>query len=686
MKTESKGGSSSDEGRTELKRKEDTAVAASVINVLDEHIANKIAAGEVIERPASVVKELVENALDAGATRVEVDIRAGGKEYIRVTDDGAGIGAEQVPLAFERHATSKIAAADDLFNVATLGFRGEALPSIAAVAAVEVRSRTKDEPGGVAYTVNAGRPGSLQPIGTPVGTTVIVRQLFFNTPARYKFLRSDTAERRRVVDVVARIALAWPSVALRLVADGRELFATPGDDRLLSAIGAIYGHDNARSLVKIDLEQDGLHADGYVSKPDTLHGNRDRMSVFLNQRWIQSGSILHAIQRGYETLLPPRRFPLAVVRLTVDAAAVDVNVHPAKAEVRFQDDGAVYRTVMRAVRYGLLDANLVGGFGVGGASEGGFSGARGPETAADGAAPQQEAGRDDAGSVDAERMKAYEQTRSSNPENGTLPAGTREALQTRLPPSGGGRLQSSHQHDPTGATYGSIGDDATYIGRLVSLSKAHGIRADRASSSDIAPATAADARTQLREMAIIGQLQRTFILGETSAGLWIVDQHVAHERILYELFLVEGAAAHAIQQLLVPVPVTLTPDRIGLVEQFGAKLEHLGFTLEPFGGASYLVRGVPVAFAGTRDAGRLTTLLEEVLDACVTNGRWDAHEAAAALSCRAAIKAGQTLNGEQMRQLIVQLADADNPFACPHGRPIVIEVSRPDLERRFGRR
>lgn len=616
-------------------------MATPGIRILDEHVANKIAAGEVIERPASVVKELVENALDAGATRVEVEIKAGGKEYIRVTDNGQGIAADQLPLAFERHATSKISVADDLFNVTTLGFRGEALPSIAAVAEVEVRSRTKNASAGVAFSIKAGEGETLEPVGTPIGTTVVVRRLFFNTPARYKFLRTDGAERRRVADVIARIALAWPEVAFRFVADGQQLFATAGDGQLLTAIGEIYGREVLRDLVSVALEQNGLHVKGYVSKPDKLFGNRDRMSVFLNKRWIQSSSILHAIQRGYETLLPPRRFPLAVLRLTVDAAAVDVNVHPAKAEVRFQDDGAVYRTVMRAVRHGLLGANLVGRF-------------------KESLRPSSPGSQVRDGQTKQKSVSFLQQTDVSFPQRKDV-SFAKETLQTRLPSSYANRESQSFE-----------------LPKETSDPK-----------EDVGPATSADdlhARTELKEMVIIGQLQQTFILGETRSGLWIVDQHVAHERILYELFLKDTTEAQGIQQLLVPVPVTLTPHRFGLVERFHDNLSRLGFLLEPFGGGTYIVRGVPVAFGGKRDAAFLTTLLEEMLDACVANGRWDAHEAAAALSCRAAIKAGQKLTPEQMRTLVSQLADADNPFACPHGRPIVIELSRHDLERRFGRR
>lgn len=664
------------------------------IHILDEHIANKIAAGEVIERPASVVKELVENALDAGAKRIEVEIRQGGKEYIRVTDDGAGMAPDQVPLAFERHATSKIRSADDLFNVHTLGFRGEALPSIAAVAEVELKTRTADATGGVRYTVEAGRAGTVEPIGTPVGTTIVVRRLFFNTPARYKFLRTEAAERRRVADVAARVALAWPAVAFRLLVDGRQVFATPGDGDLKGAILAVYGKAAGTDLVPVDGELDGLRVHGFVGRPDVVHGNRDRMSVFLNGRWIQSAALFRAIEQGYETLLPPRRYPLAVIHLTVDPASVDVNVHPAKAEVRFKDDRAVFRAVLRAVRGGLTGANLVGtvhgtrlvGDERTSSHPHGVRPSEGYRHFAEAAPPvqhsrttgdlfgsirdsklgwQNDAMREHASAYDA---STHTQSAEINPTSAAAdtahtafqPAGARPSF----PPTDESHEDRAHAtNDPT----------VTAAGHTA-----------RTNGSD---ATDADARRTLQEMTVLGQLHRTFILGETKDGLWIVDQHVAHERVLYEQFLERGADGKgAVQQLLMPVTVTLPPDRVGLVEQFHDDLARLGFVLEPFGGTSYLVRGVPVELGGASDTARLTAIVEELLEACEREGGWNPHDVAASLACRAAIKAGQPLDQGQMRNLLAQLAEADNPFACPHGRPIVVELGRLDLERRFGRR
>lgn len=659
------------------------------IRILDDHIANKIAAGEVIERPASVVKELVENALDAGAKRIEIEIRQGGKEYIRVTDDGAGIAPEDVPRAFARHATSKIRSADDLFNVSTLGFRGEALPSIAAVADVELRTRTQDATGGVRYTIVAGRPGGLEPVGAPVGTTVVVRRLFFNTPARFKFLRTEAAERRRVADVAARVALAWPDVAFRMIVDGRQVFATAGDGDLAGAIRAVYGHVADSDLVPVDGELNGLRVSGFVGKPDVVHGNRDRMSVFLNGRWIQSAAITRAIEQGYDTMLPPRRYPLAVIHLTVDPKAVDVNVHPTKAEVRFKDDGMVFRAVLRAVRSALLDANLVGVVAPSRPieSQGGTSPSRAVLTGqlfapptprldgVHGAAAEQ---NPSSATVYGERATVQRAPSFESPQAAErvspwrTPSAPSDRAADVAASAAGSPFPAAYEAAatavPSAETEASPPESATARGNVTE------------STSDV------DARQTLRELTIVGQLHRTYILGETGDGLWIIDQHVAHERVLYEQFLARSATGRQdVQQLLIPVTISLPPHRVGLVEQFADELARLGFIIEPFGGTSYIVRGVPVEL-GAVDERRLSGLIEELLEMCEQHGRWSDHHAAAALACKAAIKAGQPLDASQMRKLLHQLADAENPFACPHGRPIVVELGRFDLERRFGRR
>jgi len=656
------------------------------ITILDAHVANRIAAGEVIERPASAVRELVENALDAGARRIEVEIRGGGKEYIRVADDGEGIPPAEVPLAFERHATSKIASADDLFAIATLGFRGEALPSIAAVAEVEMRTRTPDHVEGTRYVIVAGRPQGLEPVGAPVGTTVIVRRLFFNTPARYKFLRSDATEKRYVADVVARLAMARPDVAFRLVADGRELLATPGDGRLSSAVAAVYGPQVSRELVPIELEAEGLAVQGLVGKPSLHHGSRERICVVLNGRWIDSGAIARAIEKGYDTLLPPRRFPVAVVHLALDPRSVDVNVHPAKAEVRFRDDGAVFRVVLRAVRQGLLQANLVGRLAPSAFAQPAFPPGSGEDAGQAWAHPAGQAAL--LGSAPPHLPGSASPPGGARANGGTHGLGSfprpaavaREATASAWPdqrPPGYGGDAAAGPWPPGGAGAAHPSAGAAFA------APEHELTGGRSA----APMGLGDedARRQLREMTVLGQLYRTYIVGETPAGLWIVDQHVAHERVLYERFLRaanEGTAC--VQNLLVPVTLTLSPAQAGLAEKFQPHLERVGLGLEPFGGRTYLLRGVPVALAGA-DAAEIQQLVEEILAGLEEEGGWQPHRVCAQMACKAAIKAGQPLELRQIKQLLADLADAENPFACPHGRPIVMSVARTELARRFGR-
>ena len=657
------------------------------ITVLDEHIANRIAAGEVIERPASAVKELVENALDAGARRVEVEIRGGGKEYIRVADDGEGIPPAEVPLAFERHATSKIASADDLYAVATLGFRGEALPSIAAVAEVEMRTRTPEHLEGTRYIIVAGQPQGLEPVGAPVGTTVIVRRLFFNTPARYKFLRTEATEKRYVADVVARLAMARPDVAFRLLADGRELLATPGDGRLLSAVTAVYGPHVGRELLPVELEAEGITVRGLVGKPSLHHTNRERICVVLNGRWIDSSAIARAIEKGYDTLLPPRRFPVAVVHLTVDPRSVDVNVHPAKAEVRFRDDGAVFRVVLRAVRQGLLQANLVGGLApsafaqpavpAAAAREGAAQATAQPpnQAASPGAPPPDPFGG--ARPADGEREMAWPYGFMGRRPPSPV---AREAAAPFWPAPGG----AGEGGEEAGAGWPFGGDWPRPTTTGAALAPPEDALAGQRSAAPMGLADQ-DARRQLREMTVLGQLYRTYIVGETPSGLWIIDQHVAHERILYERFLRAAAAGTAdVQHLLMPVTLTLSPAQAGLVEQFQSQLEQVGLALDPFGGRTYLLRGVPVALAGA-DAAEIQRLVEEILAGLEAEGGWQPHRVCAQMACKAAIKAGQPLELRQMQQLLADLSEAENPFACPHGRPIVMSVARAELARRFGR-
>lgn len=665
------------------------------IRVLSDDVSNKIAAGEVIERPASVVKELVENSIDAGARRIQIEVRGAGKELIRVVDDGFGIPADEAPLAFTRHATSKIYEATDLVAISTLGFRGEALPSIASVSRVELVTRTHDAAEGVRLEVHRGQIRAV-PCGAPQGTQVSVFDLFYNTPARYKFLRSDTAERRYVAELVTALALAHPEIAFRLLLEGRQVLSTTGSGNLKETIATVYGRSLLPDLVAVEWAAPWGGLSGYVGKPALAKGNRTAETLLVNGRWVQNRTLYAAVERGYESLLAHRRFPLAVLHLAIDPTLVDVNVHPAKTEVRFRDDGDVFRTVMRAVRAALTQANLVTHIGDPGPQlPGGADRERGAErvTGANGGdlgqtrlaweiwAPPTKR-RDDP-----ERVPEWtgEAKTEYAPGAGTLAPGERPD-----PPRGEGDgkttlaaapREAPAAHEPCDDGAMDPGDAHARLPLAVDQALHH----MRRLSGELAGA-GVDPRELLATAPVLGQVAATYLVVPVPHGLWLIDQHVAHERILYEEVLVTVHQREAVsQELLVPVTVTLPPALASALVDHQEEVERLGFAVESFGGNDFLLRAVPAA-VGARPGAVLARLLEE-LAAAVTHGgptQWE--RAAASIACRAAVKAGQRLQPEAMQRLVRQLATVENPYACPHGRPIIVQLGLAEIERRFDRR
>lgn len=646
--------------------------APHIIVKLSESVANRIAAGEVVERPASVVKELVENAIDAGATRIAVSVREGGLAEIQVTDDGAGVPADQVPLAFERHATSKIRTADDLFAIRTLGFRGEALPSIASVADVIMRTKTREARLGTEIRLSGGRRTYLAPVGTPDGTTVIVSRLFFNTPARRKFLKSEAAERRAIAELVTKLALAHPGIQFVLTAEGREILRTPGDGELLSAAAAVYGNALARTLLPFAREAPFGRVSGLVAPPPAAKGNRQDLSVFVNGRWVDCRALSTAVERAFGTMLPPRRYPVAIVRLDVDPSFVDVNVHPAKTEVRFRDESLAFQAVLHAVREALLGANLI---------------------AAAPSAPLAPP-RSMPGPPVPELFPRQKQPPSAEaPKIIVWRTGQTGAEATPAPyaasPSGARRDPSPPDAGPDDAYPAYDVDPATGEVREVRgteprhwLDPIRDVPVER--SLPAGPKDAAEAREWLRRAQVLGQVLDTYMIVPVPWGLWLVDQHVAHERILYEKALRRTERGNS-QALLVPLPVDLPVRAVAVLEEERDTLAALGFEYEPFGGTSLLVRSVPAEFAGRLHV--VPEILRELAE-LHADGRQDErrHRIAAMVACKGAVKAGQRLEVDVLKQLLVRLADTENPFACPHGRPIVVEISQAELERRFGRR
>lgn len=616
---------------------------AMPIRVLPPEVASRIAAGEVVERPASVVKELVENSLDAGATEIRVEIREGGRRLIRVVDNGCGIPVAEVALAFHRHATSKLASANDLDHITTLGFRGEALASIASVSQLTMLTRAADEAVGTQIRVEGGLVVGQEPRGGPPGTAVTVEHLFYNVPARLKFLRQPATEAGHVSAVVQQLALAFPERRFSLVSDGRLAFQSTGSGQLADVLVKVLGLETAKQMVPIgELQGDeasptapnAIRVRGYAGLPPLSRSNRSQILFFLNRRPIQDRTLTYAVTEAYRHRLMVGRFPVAVIAIEMDPTQVDVNVHPAKAEVRFRDERAVFRAVQRALQAVLAEHVPVPSVRPSGLTWSVPGWAQRRETLVNAGQAQQEA-------------------------------------MWWLPPA---PASASKPAQPT--------PDRPPSPPLPS--------ADAAEPSPPAtPGTSPgpEARSALPVLRVVGQMGATYIVAEGPEGMYLVDQHAAHERILFEQMMAQAAANRIPQQaLLEPVPFEAGSLHAGLLAEHADTLAEVGFDLEPFGRDTWLVRAVPAVFAHADPRRALEEVLEGIADGRDLVG--DSRRAALiALICkRAAIKGGQVLSMEEMRQLIRQLEACQTPTACPHGRPTMLVLSTDQLEREFGRR
>jgi DNA mismatch repair protein MutL len=571
------------------------------IRILPPEVASRIAAGEVVERPSSIVKELVENALDAGARRISVEANEGGVALIRVSDDGCGIEADELPLAFARHATSKLLEGGDLNAIATLGFRGEALPSIAAVAEVEAVSRQLDSPRAARVRLSFGELQEQGAAGAPAGTSFSVRALFREQPARLKFLRSAGAEAAQIGNVVSHYALAYPEVAFSLRLDGRETFATGGSGDRREAVAGVYGRDVASAMLEAADEADGCSIHALFAPPYLTRANRNYITLFINRRWVRSRSLAFAVEEAYAGLLQTGRYPIAVVDLRLPPEEVDVNVHPAKAEVRLRNERAVFALVQRPLRRALS-----------------------------GLAP-----------VGSEPLSGWPRPQPAMPAPGFL-------LRPQLEPAA--PLQSR-----------LVPEEAPHVFEQTPL-----------------PAS-------LPIMRPLGQAGTTYVIAEGPAGLYLIDQHAAHERVLYERFLTaEPAGTAATQPLLAPVVLELTPVQQALVTSLVPALTEHGFEVEPFGPGGYLLRAAPAGLRREDPARAFVELLDLLTreDSPADPRR----RVAASLACHAAVRAGQSLAPEEMRDLIEQLEACETPQTCPHGRPTMLHLSADELARRFSRR
>ena len=614
------------------------------IRLLPDDVASRIAAGEVVERPASVVKELVENSLDAGATRIEVETRDGGTSLIRVRDDGSGMLSNEAELAFRRHSTSKLERATDLEHISTLGFRGEALASVASVSRLTCNTHHRSDPAGTELRIEGGKVVHRSATGRPPGTELVIEDLFYNVPARRKFLKTERTERRHINGFMTRYAIAYPEVAFTVVHDGRQALATPGNGDVREVLLSVYGADLGASLLEIPAEFTAGHpirVSGFVG-PTTVHrANRGYMTLFINGRWIEDIRLAYAIIQAYHTLLPVKRYPVAFVGVEMPPEDVDVNVHPAKAEVRFRDGDSVFRAIQRAVRATVVQTA--------------------PATAS----------WDPASGHTAPPPTETEAQQNRARLAALRPSQTHIQFPTTAPPAPGQRSGL-----PTGGDWPVLGGPGPSPTDTVPSAPAPEGR------------TAAHRRTggeTLPPLRVVGQVATMFIVAEGPEGLYLIDQHAAHERVLYERMLSRATGGQVPSQpLLEPQVVTLPADEADRLEGFLPALMKVGLEAEPFGAGTFLVRSVPAQLKHVSPA----DLLADVAAAAGESSpiRQELEEAVIRHICkRAAVKAGQVLSMEEMARLIHDLEATGNPRTCPHGRPTVIEVSTEALARQFGR-
>ena len=615
------------------------------IQILPEKLANQIAAGEVVERPASVVKELVENALDAGAQRVDVTVRNGGKTEVRVADDGHGMGREDALLSIDRHATSKLRDAGDLAAIRTLGFRGEALPSIGSVSRLTLETAERDGDG-TRVLVTAGQVASVEECARRRGTTVSVRSLFFNVPARAKFLRSTAAENRAVGEVVTTLALAWPQVAFTLDTGARDALVLPAGAGTAERVAALWGPEAAGELIPVAWRADRVALTGLVQRPHAARPGGRRAYLFVNGRAFADRALVKAVDRAYKTTISPGVYPSLYLFLEVPDGDVDVNVHPAKAEVRFRDKIGVERAIEEGVRAALAGLESTPSIGARGAS---------PESGA-----------------------------SHVPAAGYGSVGTMMVRETPVPRGASAALLAP----PNGSSPSSVSPSAAAESQMtlfVTGAPAAGGAGEGA--GDAAPAASIGAEL-LGPAPMMWQVHNTYILAETRTGLILVDQHSAHERVLYEE-IVRGfdRGDASAQRLLFPLTLRLSPAEYALVEQIRGILERAGFEVEPFGGRSIIVHSVPNPHPYFDAERCLREMIVELVDgsSLVDSARTQHQRIALSMACKGAIKAGQKLTQREMSELFDRLFATELPYHDIHGRPTVIQLSIAELHRRFGR-
>ncbi len=679
-----------------------------MIQVLDQKTIDKIAAGEVVERPASVVKELVENSIDSGATAITVEIKEGGISLIRVTDNGCGISAEQVPTAFLRHATSKITNIEDLLTVRSLGFRGEALSSIAAVGQVELITKTGEALTGLRYEIHGGIEQNVEEIGCPEGTTFIVRNLFYNTPARRKFLKTAMTEGNYVSELVEQIAMSHPDISFKFVNNGQNKLSTSGNGSLKDILYHIYGRDIAANLLPIEAERDGMKISGYVAKPYISRGNRSFEHYFVNGRYIKSPIITRAIEESYKTFVMIHKFPFVAIYLTVDSKLLDVNVHPRKMEMRYSRGDELYKFIFEEIRYVLLQKELipeVSQIASGKKIEQGTSAASSVPEPFETNRRKQEPGY---GSEKKDNFQSFYGLQKGTPtvhekeaiyqatvtlEHASAPVTTERIASEGAASSenlsaeslSGGKLsteklsvvQSSTEQPSIETLEQTVAETGTPEPEVQS-----NIRKDQISLFESGFMTE-EARPKHR---LIGQLFKTYWLIEYENNLFIMDQHAAHEKVMYEKLMKQYEKREVLsQQIHPPLVISVNPVEQEALRKNMDFFEQMGFQIESFGGNEYMLRAVPLETYGLA----AQDIFIDFVDSLTEEGNHLNMDLfiykIATMACKAAVKGNMKLSFAEADALIDQLLQLDNPYNCPHGRPTIIAMTETELEKKFRR-
>lgn len=678
----------------------------AVINVLDHQTIDKIAAGEVVERPSSVVKELVENAIDAGADAVTVEIKDGGISLIRVTDNGGGIEKPQVRNAFLRHATSKIVSADDLTTLVSLGFRGEALASIAAVSMVELISKTPEDLTGIRYVIEGGTEKEQEEIGAPDGTTILVRNLFYNTPPRKKFLKQPQTEGSYVADLMEHLALSNPQVSFKFIMNGQTRFYTTGNNELREIIYRIYGKEIAAELLPFTWQGEGMSVNGFLGKPVINRANRNYEIFFINGRYIRSTLISKSIEEGYREYLMQHKFPFCVLHFRIDTRRIDVNVHPTKMEVRIADGPAFYETVRQAIHDALHCSEMIPEIRLTDRKEktdrqkteksmpepfekkriAGL-----PGDSVSGAI--QRIYQANSGRTAAVEGDGYEKDLSAERQR---PDMLREAAEYQVRDNTEKSASLQTFFDETGTEEcPETEDSASVAASQASIEKPEA--ADTAETESAPAQNQSFAQMELFEdkilsgqarekFELIGQIFDTYWLISYQDKLLVIDQHAAHEKVKYERFMKQFREHSIVSQTMnPPIVITLTGRERECYEKHAGDFEALGFMIEEFGGNDYAIRGIPMDMYGYGEKDFFLEILDELSGEPVTGAPEGIRIRIATMACKAAVKGNMRLSRQEAEQLIDELLTLDNPYHCPHGRPTVISMSKYELEKKFKR-